>query len=171
MEEKKQLSEIVIVPMTPEDYDDVRALWMTISGFGIRAIDEKPVAVSLGDWRELFGEHFSGKALYALRFDGGKGGRATLDLGKVGWTSQVRLNGKHLPDRFFGPFRWEVELKPGENLLEVTVANMLANAVTEPEMRRKVAKKYPPNPTYESKQHGYDLENHESGLFGPVTLK
>ena len=40
MEEKKQLSEIVIVPMTPEDYDDVRALWMTISGFGIRAIDD-----------------------------------------------------------------------------------------------------------------------------------
>ena len=40
MEEKKQLSEIVIVPMTPEDYDNVRALWMTISGFGIRAIDD-----------------------------------------------------------------------------------------------------------------------------------
>ena len=138
--------------------------------FDIRAIDEKPVAVSLGDWRELFGEHFSGKALYALRFDGSKGGKATLDLGKVGWTCQVRLNGKELSGRFFGPFRWEVELKPGENLLEVTVANMLANAVTEPEMRRKVAKKYPPNPTYEPKQSAYDLENHESGLIGPVTL-
>ncbi len=40
MEEKKQLSKITIVPMRPEDYDDVRALWMTISGFGIRAIDD-----------------------------------------------------------------------------------------------------------------------------------
>ena len=138
--------------------------------FDIRAINENPVAVSLGDWRARFGEHFSGKALYTLRFDGGKGGKATLDLGKVGWTCQVRLNGKELPGRFFGPFRWEVELKLGENLLEVTVANMLANAVTEPEMRRKVTKKYPPNPTYEPKQSAYDLENHESGLIGPVTL-
>ena len=40
MEEKKQLSKITIVPMRPEDYDDVRALWMTISGFGIRVIDD-----------------------------------------------------------------------------------------------------------------------------------
>jgi ribosomal protein S18 acetylase RimI-like enzyme len=33
-------SRIVIVPMVPEDYDDVRALWMTIRGFGIRALDD-----------------------------------------------------------------------------------------------------------------------------------
>ena len=26
--------------MTTADYDDVRALWMTISGFGIRALDD-----------------------------------------------------------------------------------------------------------------------------------
>ena len=26
--------------MTPADYDDVRALWMTIRGFGIRALDD-----------------------------------------------------------------------------------------------------------------------------------
>ena len=31
---------INIVPMVPEDYDDVRALWMTIRGFGIRALDD-----------------------------------------------------------------------------------------------------------------------------------
>ena len=29
-----------ILPMTTADYDDVRALWMTISGFGIRALDD-----------------------------------------------------------------------------------------------------------------------------------
>ena len=40
METKKSLPEIVIVPMTPDDYDDVRALWMTIRGFGIRALDD-----------------------------------------------------------------------------------------------------------------------------------
>ena len=81
------------------------------------------------------------------------------------------MNGKALPGRFFGPFRWEIELKPGENLLEVTVANMLANAVTEPKMRTRVTAKYPPSPTYEPRQSAYDLENHESGLIGPVTLR
>jgi ribosomal protein S18 acetylase RimI-like enzyme len=40
MEANRQLSEIVIVPMTPADYDDVHALWLTIRGFGIRALDD-----------------------------------------------------------------------------------------------------------------------------------
>ena len=29
-----------IMPMTEDDYDDVRTLWMTIRGFGIRALDD-----------------------------------------------------------------------------------------------------------------------------------
>ena len=29
-----------IMPMTEDDYDEVRALWMTIRGFGIRALDD-----------------------------------------------------------------------------------------------------------------------------------
>ena len=33
-------SDVRIVPMREEDYDDVRALWMTIRGFGIRALDD-----------------------------------------------------------------------------------------------------------------------------------
>ena len=40
MENQKILNEINIVPMKPEDYDDVRALWLTIRGFGIRALDD-----------------------------------------------------------------------------------------------------------------------------------
>ena len=34
------MSEVIIQPMTEEDYDEVRALWMTIRGFGIRALDD-----------------------------------------------------------------------------------------------------------------------------------
>ena len=33
-------SEVKIDPMTIADYDEVRALWMTIRGFGIRALDD-----------------------------------------------------------------------------------------------------------------------------------
>ena len=34
------MGEVLIQPMREQDYDDVRALWMTIRGFGIRALDD-----------------------------------------------------------------------------------------------------------------------------------
>ena len=34
------MDEIQILPMAEADYDDVRALWMTIRGFGIRVLDD-----------------------------------------------------------------------------------------------------------------------------------
>lgn len=39
------MEEIRIQPMTIGDYDEVRALWMTISGFGIRALDDSPADI------------------------------------------------------------------------------------------------------------------------------
>ncbi len=34
------MADVQILPMTEKDYDAVRALWMTIRGFGIRALDD-----------------------------------------------------------------------------------------------------------------------------------
>ena len=34
------MNDVNIQPMLESDYDDVRALWMTIRGFGIRALDD-----------------------------------------------------------------------------------------------------------------------------------
>ena len=34
------MEKYTIMPMTESDYDEVRALWMTIRGFGIRALDD-----------------------------------------------------------------------------------------------------------------------------------
>lgn len=34
------MSDVIIRPMLEEDYDAVRALWLTIRGFGIRALDD-----------------------------------------------------------------------------------------------------------------------------------
>ena len=39
------MDELRIQPMTMEDYDGVRALWMTIRGFGIRALDDSPADI------------------------------------------------------------------------------------------------------------------------------
>ena len=138
--------------------------------FAITKRNDAAVPTSLGDWRTLFGGHFSGKALYTCRFDSAKAEKMLLDLGKVGWTCSVKLNGKDLPAKFFGPFIWEIETQSGENVLEVTVANMLANAVSDSVKRAKVAAKYPSHPTYDPKQRAWDRENHESGLMGPVRL-
>ena len=138
--------------------------------FEIKDLDEAAISVELGDWRRIFGDYFSGKALYTRKFKCEKKQTMMLDLGKVGWTCSVKLNGKVLSAKFFGPFQWEVEVLEGENVLEVTVANMLANAVSDPVKRAKVTSKYPPSRTYDSKQRVWDRENHESGLMGPVVL-
>ena len=34
------MEKVHFFPMTIEDYEEVRALWMTIQGFGIRALDD-----------------------------------------------------------------------------------------------------------------------------------
>ena len=39
-ENRRDLPEVVISPMIPEDYDEIRDLWLTIRGFGIRALDD-----------------------------------------------------------------------------------------------------------------------------------
>ncbi len=39
------MEEIRIQPMTVADYDNVRALWMTIRGFGIRSLDDSPADI------------------------------------------------------------------------------------------------------------------------------
>ncbi len=39
------MDEVCIQPMTVDDYDDVRALWMTIRGFGIRTLDDSPADI------------------------------------------------------------------------------------------------------------------------------
>ena len=34
------MDNVELLPMTASDYDEVRALWMTIRGFGIRVLDD-----------------------------------------------------------------------------------------------------------------------------------
>ena len=129
----------------------------------------KPRKVNLGDWRPILGEEFSGRALYSLEFSAYKAGKALLDLGRVCHACEVKLNGESLPLKFFGPHTYEIVLKKGKNLLEVTVANALANAVAPAHIRDGVYKRFPPVSPYDSRTRIFDQDNHESGLYGPVT--
>ena len=139
----------------------------------LEIIEEKPqpVKTTLGDWRKLFGENFSGKALYSIKFDCELPIKGTLDLGNVCHYVSVRLNGKELPAKFFGPFTYPVKLKKGENTLEITVANTMNNTLGDDATRQRVIKNYPPQSPYEPRLSIFDKDYWESGLLGPVVIR
>ena len=139
--------------------------------FVVRTCSDLPQATALGDWRASLGTAFSGKAVYRVTFNSPRAGMARLDLGKVCWCANVRLNGRTVGTKFFGPYVFDVELVKGENILEVTVANLLANQISDPLVRTRLIKRYPPSDNYERRQSQYDRENNESGLFGPVSVR
>lgn len=138
--------------------------------FEMRPCTGKAHPVALGDWRGILGETFSGKALYRITFDSDAEGEALLDLGEVKWCASVKINGEDLGTLFFGPFRWPAKVKKGRNVLEVTVANLLANQVGDDAIRDRILQDWQPNGSYDRFQRPFDGQNHESGLFGPVTL-
>ena len=139
--------------------------------FEIRPCDGEASPAALGDWRPSLGADFSGKALYRVEFDSPAEGRAKLDLGDVKWCAAVKLNDKDYGARFFGPFVWNVEVRKGKNVLEVTVANLLANQTGDESLRDRVMREFPPLSPYDAKQRVFDRENHESGLYGPVSIQ
>lgn len=138
--------------------------------FELRPCTGEARPVALGDWRGVLGEAFCGKALYRVEFDSETGGDALLDLGEVKWCAAVRLNGEDLGARFFGPFRWPVKVRSGRNVLEVTVANLLASQIGDDAIRDRILGDWQPNGTYDRFQRPFDKLNHESGLFGPVVI-
>ena len=140
------------------------------SDFIIRSIDEAPTSARLGDWRAKLGETFCGKVLYRVEFDSDAAREVQIDLGRVCWCAGVRLNGSDLGNRFFGPFRWDAKVAKGRNVLEVTVANLLSTLLGDRAVRTRIASDYPPSRGYDSRQAPGDLQNRESGLFGPVRI-
>ena len=159
--------------MTLDSGWTLRALVSHVAGvedFEVKPCTGEASPVTLGDWRDVLGGKFSGKALYRVEFDSPDAGPALLDLGEVKWCASARLNGAGLGARFFGPFRWPVELKKGRNVLEVTVANLLVNQVGDEAIRDRILRDFQPNGTYDRFQRPFDRQNHASGLFGPVSV-
>ena len=138
--------------------------------FVIRPLTEEPVPASLGDWRPTLGETFCGQAVYRVAFMSDRDREVTVDLGDVCWCAGVRLNGADCGKRFFGPFKWDVKLAKGENVLEVTVANLLSTLLGDRAVRARIKAAYPPSTNYEPRHEPADFQNRESGLFGPVRI-
>ena len=133
-------------------------------GYYAGAAFENPVTftceegvISLGDWRDHALESYSGAVVYRKRMQvpaASLGGRALLDLGRVRATATLRVNGAAAGIRLAAPYTFDVSdlLRTGENCIEITVHNTLANHYSIG---------YPTNFVYD----GHTV----SGLFGPVT--
>ena len=134
---------------------------------------EKRIKAELGDWRSYLGDDFSGDACYSASFTCKNPGQCRfLDLGDVRFACSAKLNGVDLGARMLGPFVFETgdALKSGRNVLEITVTNTIANAVSTDHAREEWAKTAPLS-FYEFLVRTFEKSSYASGLFGPVSIR
>jgi hypothetical protein len=76
---------------------------------------------------------FSGKMRYSFKINAENGENVVLDLGRVGSSARLVLNGKDMGVRFTAPFVFDVTdaIKEGENEVIVTVGNTLTQKVRD----------------------------------------
>ena len=89
-------------------------------------------ALPLGDWSQYALESYSGGAVYKKRFSLESEqlqGKVVLDLGAANTTAEVAVNGESVGVRLARPYRFDIsgQGREGDNELEVTVYNTLAN--------------------------------------------
>jgi hypothetical protein len=141
-----------------------------------RGAPERIVLDTLVDWSKHSDpgvKHFSGQATYRTQFmldpARARKSRWMLDLGRVEVMSQVNLNGKDLGVLWKAPFQVEITdaVQPGENTLEITVANLWPNRLigdqSLPPEERITWTTWSP--------YTKDSSLLESGLLGPVRCK
>jgi hypothetical protein len=133
---------------------------------------------TLASWT-TYGEsaqRFAGTARYTLTFDApAKGEHFWLDLGKVGQSARVKLNGRDLGTVLMSPYRVRVDgLKPKDNTLEVDVTNVSANRIRDLDRRGVKWRIFKDINLVNVNYKPFDASNWpltDSGLMGPVTLQ
>jgi len=133
-------------------------------GWYAGAAFEKPLKLKLGGgkikeglWQDFALPTYSGIGVYkqSIHFSEDEVNREiVLDLGEVYVACEVFVNGKSAGKRVAKPFKFNISdaVKPGENEIEIRVANTLA-------------------PHYSFPARALNLGPVESGLVGPVMLK
>ncbi|PPC77970.1 glycoside hydrolase [Pokkaliibacter plantistimulans] len=115
--------------------------------------------------------YFSGISTYTTHFatptSWTRGQPLWLELGKVGDVAEVRINGQEAGISWLPPYQLELGqwLKPGDNQLEVRVANLWVNRLIGDKQSGAKPVAFAPVPTYQA-----DAPLRPSGLIGPVRL-
>ncbi|WP_342750902.1 glycoside hydrolase family 127 protein [Termitidicoccus mucosus] len=168
---------------TPEPIMGEWELRFTSGGPTLPAARKMP---ELKSWTRLEGpdcQAFSGTAVYRIAF-ARPAARATawrLDLGRVGESARVTLNGRELAVLFSPPFQLTLPdgLLAAQNTLEIAVTNLAVNRIADLDRRDSGWKKfYNINyPARIAKNRGADgnfsaakWTPRDSGLLGPVAL-
>lgn len=148
--------------------------------------NERFIFSKLKSWSEhaLNGVKFySGTAKYAKTFEYGinsitsRNHTVYLDLGEISKTGEVWLNGEHLGITWAKPHRFDVThlLEPGNNILEVKVANTWSNRLTGDALTgndstfTNITETVVPG-LNKTRVKWKDVPLLESGLLGPVKL-
>ncbi len=139
--------------------------------YHLQALDEKSVTAPLGDWKEILGESFSGKAEYSTTLTLPHSAREVLlDLGRVRNSAEVIWNGVSLGTQVMAPYRYEIpdNIIKEENALVVKVTSGVTNAF---ESTTAFEKYYPWQlGNYLNEERLFHADSRESGLFGKVKL-
>jgi hypothetical protein len=141
-------------------------------GRGAPAKIEMPTLTPLDAHADKGVRYFSGTATYSTRFALPKGVKSGaplwIDLGKIGDLAEVRVNGQLAGTTWFAPYRIDIGrlVKPGNNQLEVKVANLWVNRLIGDQQPDAQKISFTDAPTYRP-----DAPLRPSGLIGPVTLQ
>lgn len=77
--------------------------------------------------------HFTGNIRYTTSVVLDPAKHTVLELGNVGQTAEVRVNGRPVGTRIFAPYRFDISeaVREGENTIEITVANTCVHEQTD----------------------------------------
>jgi hypothetical protein len=122
-------------------------------------------------------KRFAGTAVYTLAFDAAARDdrQWRLDLGRVGDSARVKLNGQSLGTLWCAPFQLPLgdHLKAGKNTLEIEVTNVAANRIADMDRRNVPWKIFRDANVLSVDGPALNASNwpvRDAGLIGPVTL-
>jgi len=161
-----------VVKAAPTEVARIERPW-TVSfqtGRGAPAQISMDRLVPLNEHPDAGVRYFSGVASYVTSFVAPSVGRKRiwLDLGTVGDVAEVLFNGKSAGISWWAPDRVEIGtlIRPGENRLEVRVANLWVNRLIGDQQPGATRVTFTAAPTYRP-----DAPLRPAGLIGPVRLE
>jgi hypothetical protein len=90
-------------------------------------------SLNTGSWAQFGLTYFSGSATYERDFTLDAvymGSKMVLECGEIGVVAEVEVNGEQAGNRVWLPFSFDISkfVRPGKNLLRITVTNTMENA-------------------------------------------